>query len=378
MQNKMMNIRSILWLTLGWVLGACSADNELLDEQQLPERAPLTITTSVNDFEGAATTRTNLAGNAFVNNDWIKLKIICPFVANSLIGEYTWGSSDDLWLLKWGGSNWKPLDSSDKVDLYSQYYYSYNNVLGQYEAQQTPYIYTASTWNENVIFKIGSSRFSQYSYIFRADQSVDSIYRDNDLMWAQTYMQTGSYNVHLSFNHVMACLKITLSGVSFTNPPVVTLENMPDIDQQEVVVGDYYAAASKSSHNYGSYGNKGKCRCDKANNGKVLGVAEITDASTTAVIHPLTGGPSDTVRNTGSTVENTGVYTAYYDSGTSAYYLIVPPCNLDPNNTGDGNLKAKFMIRDGKNRYSYTLPRTTFEQGKLYPINIALTAPTNP
>ncbi len=354
------------------MLAACSSDNGEQEEQTLPKTGKLTITSSVNDFEGEGVTRTNLAGDAFATGDWIKLKIICPYVSNTLIGETTWGgSADALWLLKWGGSAWTTLTTDDQVDISSHYSYGSNNVFGQFEAQQTPYIYTASTWNENVIFLAsnGSSqtRYSQYSYIFHADQSQKADYLKNDLLWAQTYMQTGSYNVHLSFNHVMACLKITVSGVTLSSSAVVTLERMPDIDQQEVVVGDYYAAASKVNT---KYGYQDKCSCDYGNNGKVLGVAMVQESSVKAIVNPLSGPLNvtrDSHHTTGTVVANTGVYTAYYDSSSSAYYLIVPPCVLSD--------EATFMIRDGAKRYSYELQRTTFEQGKQYSVTIALTEP---
>ncbi len=363
-------------IALGLLLTACSSDDGQPTEQTQPKTGTLTITSSVNHFEGADITRTNIDGNAFATGDWIKLKIICPYVSNTLIGETTWGNSADaLWLLKWSGSAWTTLTTDDCIDISSHYSYGYNSVFGQYEAQQTPYIYTASTWNENVIFLAPNaanssslSRYSQYSYIFHANQSEEADYLKSDLLWAQSYMQTGSYNVHLSFNHVMACLKITLSGVTFTGTPVVTLEGMPDIDQQEVVVGDYYAAASKVNT---KYGYQDKCSCDYANNGKVLGVAMVQESTAKAIVNPLTGplnDTRDTHHTTGTVVDNDGVYTAYYNSDT--YYLIVPPCQLSSN--------ATFMIRDGEKRYSYTLARKTFEQGKQYPVNIALTESTDP
>ncbi len=363
----MKKIFPILPAVLSLLMAACSSDDGLTDDQTIPKTGTLTISTSVNSFEGEGGTRTTLAGNAFATGDWIKLKIICPYVSNTLIGETTWGNSADaLWLLKWSGSAWIKLDASstgDKVDVSSHYSYGNNEVFGQYEAQQTPYIYTASTWNENVIFLApntanGSSmtRYSQYSYIFHADQSLEADYLKNDLLWAQTYMQTGSYDVHLSFNHVMACLKVTISGGSLSTDAVVTLEGMPDIDQKEVVVGDYYAAASKVNT---KYGYQDKCTCSKENNGKVLGVAVITESSAKAVVYPMTGNPNP---NSLSTIANTGVYTAHYNDGS--YYLIVPPCTLSAN--------ATFMIRDGAKRYRCTLSRTGFEQGKLYPVNISL------
>ncbi len=364
-----MKIHHILYLGVALLLTACSTDDGQQDQQTLPATGKLTITSSVNSFEGEGVTRTNLAGTAFATGDWIKLKIICPFVPNTLIGESTWGnSSDALWLLKWSGSAWIALTTGDKVDITSHYSYGYNNVFGQYEAQQTPYIYTASTWNENVIFLAPNapnssslSRYSQYSYIFHADQSQEADYLKCDLLWAQTYMQTGSYNVHLSFNHVMACLKISVTGVTLSSNAVVTLEGMPDIDQKEVVVGDYYAAKSKVNT---KYGYQDKCSCDYENNGKVLGVAVVEDSEAKSLVYPMTGSPADT--NTQSTtIDNEGVYTAYH-SGDD-YYLIVPPCTLTE--------KATFMIRDGEKRYSYALTHLTFEQGKLYPVTINLPTP---
>ncbi len=371
MLNKM-KISHLIYIGMTtMLLAACSSDDGQPEDQVQLQGRPLTITSSVNSFKGEGGTRTNLDGKAFAVGDWIKLKIICPYVPNTLIGETTWGgSADALWLLKWGGSAWTQLTSDDKVDVSSHYSYGSNNVFGQFEAQQTPYIYTASTWNENVIFLApnsagGSSltRYSQYSYIFHADQSLEADYLKNDLLWAQTYMQTGSYDVHLSFNHVMACLKITVSGVSLSSNAVVTLEGMPDIDQKEIVVGDYYAAASKVNT---KYGYQDKCSCDYGNNGKVLGVAMIKESTAKAIINPLSGSPSDN-HTTGTTVANTGVYTAYYNSGV--YYLIVPPCALAAN--------ATFMIRDGKKRYSCTLQKKTFEQGKQYPVTITLTESGN-
>ena len=96
-----------------------------------------------------------------------------------------------------------------------------------------------------------------------------------------------------------------------------------------------------------------------ANSTDRLGVAVIDDSQRKAIVYPMTGNPNP---NSRSRVPNTGVYTAHSEGGY--YYLIVPPCVLDDN--------ATVWIRDGVKRYSYTLTRKTFEQGKLYPINITL------
>lgn len=369
-------MRTIIY-TIGMVLllAACSTDGD--DSAAQSKMGRLQLTTSVNTFDGESTTRTNVEGNAFAIGDRIKLKIICPYDEHTNFGETTYSNTaDGFWLLKWSGSDWDLLTASDSVDMIAQYQYTGSySLFSVYEAQQTPYVYTASTWNQNVFFMAPNAAgsalksFSQYSYIFQADQSYKKNYLDSDLLWAQTYMQTGSYNVHLSFEHVMACLKITVSGGGITaGNAVVTLEGMPDIDQREVVVGDYYAAKAKNvTHANGSnydYSYKGKASCSKEDNGKVLGVAVIDDNQRKAIVYPMTGNPNPNDR---AKVPNTGVYRAYYDKETSAYYLIVPPCELP-----DDGPKAKFWIREGVKRYSYELKRKTFEQGKLYPVNITL------
>ena len=354
----MNKIREILYISVGLLLAACTADDV---EQNVPQGGVLQLTSSVNAFDGEPVTRTNLAGDAFAIGDRMKLKIICPYSDHTEFGETTYSNTfDALWLLKWDGGNWTPITWEDKVDVSGQYKYTNAySLFGRYEAQQTPYVYTASTWNENVIFISNETMYSQYTYVFQADQTTEANYLKSDLLWAQTYMQTGSYNVHLSFNHVMACLKIKITGGSLANNAVVTLEGMPDIDQREVVVGDYYAAKSKINS---GFGYKEKCSCSKDNNGKVLGVAVIDDSQNKAVVYPMSGNPGYADASSTTKIANTGVYTAHYDGGY--YYLIVPPCVL--------STKAKVWIRDGEKRYSYELTRTTFEQGKLYPVNINL------
>lgn len=334
---------------LAGLLVSCSSDGV---EQVQVLQGRLTLTASVQGFEGAIRTRTDIAGENLAVGDRMKLKIICPFSDRTEFGETTNGhSADGLWLLKWGGDGWTNLDATDMVDVEGNYSYSSgSNLFNLYEAQQTPYVYTASTWSENVIFMLGGKKYSQYSYVFNADQTSENNYLNSDLLWAQTYMQTGSYNVHLSFQHVMACLKITIPS-NFTSAAVVTLEGMPDIDQCEVVVGDYYAECSKVNS---GFGYKQKCLCSKDENGKVLGVAVINDEQQKALVYKMDGAQ----------IKNSGVYTAHYDTATNSFYLIVPPCKLGEN--------ATFWIREGENRYSYKLSRLEFEQGKLYPVNIIL------
>ena len=372
----------LLYIGLGLLLAACSSDEDAtMQEEKQPQKGVLSLTTSINDFEGedgTVLTRTNMAGTDFKVGDRIKLKIICPYTSadRTEFGETTYSNTaDGLWLLKWSGSDWKQMEPSDSVDMIARYEYGSSfDLFGVYEAQQTPYVYTASTWSENVFFMApttagGALRpFSQYCYIFHANQSSEADYLKSDLLWAQTYMQTGSYNVHLSFNHVMACLKFTFSGTALSSSAVVTLENMPDIDQREVVVGNYYASKAKNLTHTGSdfdYSYRFKRRCAEADNGKVLGIAVINDADRRAYIYPMTGCPTTESNPSPLTyVPNTGVYTAHYDATTQDFYLIVPPCTLISN--------ATLWVRDGEKRYNFTLERTTFEQGKLYPININL------
>lgn len=334
------------------VLAGCSSDS---DETVRPKGGVLKLTTSVEPFDGEVRTRTNLDGTAFATGDKMKLKIICPFTERYEFGETTnSNSADGLWVLKWNDGNWANITSADGVDVAGTYQPSSGyNLFGQYEAQQTPYVYTASTWNENVVFIANGSMYSQYSYIFQADQTDEEDYLKSDLLWAQSYMQTGSYNVHLSFKHMMACLKITVSSLQLSEKAVMTLEGMPDIDQREVVVGDYYAAKSKINS---GYGYKQKCSCTKDDNGKVLGVVYINESGSVAEVHPMTGNPD----NGKTKVANGGVYTAHRYG--NEFYLIVPPCTL--------STAATFWIRDGEQRYSYTLELLTFDQGKQYRVTL--------
>jgi len=373
----------ILTLCCIIMLAGCSADGNDMQpqQQQQSKEGRLCLTTSVSSFwgeGGSSVTRTNMAGNAFAVGDRIKLKIVCPYDPDHTnFGETTYSNTaDGVWLLEWEGSEWGVLEPSDSVDMMAHYKYDESySLFSVHEAQQTPYIYTASTWNENVFFMApnaagsASKPFSQYSYIFQANQTSEKSYLKSDLLWAQTYMQTGAYNVHLAFNHVMACLKFTFTGETLSANTVVTLEGMPDIDQREVVVGDYYAPKIKNvTQAYGSdfdYSYRQKCSCAYEDNGKVLGVVVINDTDRKAYIYPMEGNPTapgnpPTLRY----VENTGVYTAHYDSDSGAFYLIVPPCSLTTAPT--------LWIRDGSKRYSYTLTRKTFEQGKQYPVNIVL------
>ena len=333
------------------VLTACTSD---VEEARL-EEGTLTITTAVENFDGETVTRTNFAGDAFENGDKIKLKVICPFSAHTEFGETTYGNSfDAFWLLKWDADKWSTLTAKDGYDINGDYSPSASpDIYARYEAQQTPYVYTAQTWSEEQIFIAGSgTRVEQYSNVFHANQTKAADYKACDLMWAQTIQQTGAYNVHLSFRHVMAALLVNIdadASLNISDDAVLTLEDMPDIDQCEVIVGDYYAAQSKVNSN--NYGYKSKHTCEVADNGKVIGVAVVDDSQAKAYTKSL------------DNISQTTTYTAYH-AGSKTYRLIVPPCTLTN--------KATLWLRDGEKRYSMQLSQTTFEGGKLYHVTMKL------
>ena len=342
-----MKIYRIIPLVSLLLLAGCS------ESEPLREQGKFSFSTSVENFEGEIATRTNFAGNAFEDGDRIKLKIICPFSSHTEFGETTYGYSfDAFWLLKWHSGEWATLTAQDGFDIDGDYSPSASpDVYGRYEAQQTPYVYTAQTWSEEQIFIAGNgTRVEQYSYVFHADQSREADYKASDLLWAQTIQQTGSYNVHLSFRHVMSALVITVDdNIGLSDDAILTLEGMPDIDQAEVIVGDYYAAASKvNSH---EYGYRRKHSCAKEQNGKILGIAVVSDSQQKTLVKPL---------------DEIGQNTTYKacNVGSKTYRLIVPPCTLGS--------KAAIWVRDGETRYSMELDQTSFEPGKLYKVTVQI------
>lgn len=326
--------------------------------------------TEVQGFQDQDGTKVSDDGTGFLPGDWIRVKVICPFTTTTQIGESTYGSSvDDFYLLKHtaasGSKAWTPLTSDDCCDIDANYYYrSAPSLFSITEAQPTPYVYTASTWSEEKIFlkpvdvkdlKKGSRIVNQFCNIFHADQSLQVSYRASDLLWAQQYMQTGSWNVHLSFHHVLSCIKFTVNG-TISEKAILTIEGMPDIDQQEIVVGDYYAAKSKRDN---AFGYKTIAACSYEENGKVLGIC-VNDITTLnkSVCKPF------------SQIGNNTTYRAYRmnSSGTATneYRLIVPPVTLSS--------KAVIWLRDGTTRYTQELDLVEFEQGKLYNVTINLPA----
>lgn len=337
---------------------ACNSD----EVETLGERQTLTISSEVLPYDGEAMTRANEQGTAFEANDMIRLKIICPYVNNTLYGESTWGNTaDDFWLLKWNGSAWNTLTANDYYDITGSYSHSgSSDIFGIYESQPTPYVYTAITWTEEKMYKNNQGKLLNfYSNVFHHDQHRLKNYKASDVLWAQQYSQTGTYHIRLTFQHVMAALLITIDdsaladGYKISSDAVLTIDNMPDIDQAEVVIGDYYAAKDKRDY---SLGYKIKSSCEFENHGKVLGIAD------QGKVDYFRGGAHAT--NVGTEVPNTATYTCYHIPDTKQYRVIVPPCVLADNK------KAELWLRDDTRRFKMVLDRTTFEQGKLYPITM--------
>ena len=342
----------------GTALCGCSGD-----EVAVPaEDKPVLFTGTIKPFEGEdIQSRVNVEGTGFTDGDFIRIKVICPYVTTSEYGEQNYGASyDSFWLLKSNGGSWGPLTDSDGCDINGDYLDSGSQLMSSlYLSQQTPYVFTAQTWSVERKFVAGSNLVLLYSPIFHADQSREENYRASDLLWAQSYLQTGSESVHFDFYHKMAALKITIDdsalpeGEKLSDNAILSLSGMPGIDHAEVVVGDYYAAKSKTDV---AFGYKQKNSCTKENNGKVLGVAVNTDSY--AYTMPMTGNPNPDSR---SCVPNDGTYTAY-KADTKLYRLIVPPCELKN--------KPVFHLLDGDRRWTYELNRLTFEQENLYKITI--------
>lgn len=363
------------------LLASCSSDDAVTESESV--KGTVTITSEIEPFDGEMQSRVNVAGNAFTDGDFIRLKIICPFSSATERGETTDGNSyDAFYYLKRSGDFWVRVTSSDGFDISGTYSPSYSpDIASYYEAQQTPYVYVATTFSEERRFVANGSLYDHLTPVFHADQTKEKHYRASDVLWAQTFMQTGAWNIHLGFQHKMACLDITINDSQLVDAEgtpapisanaVLTLEGMPDIDQAEIVVGDYYADASKINS---GYGYRQKSSCSYENNGKVLGIAVNDETAKRAKVAPMTGNPTpggdfssgkDGNHYTAlDTVPNTGIYTAYKQA-LKHYRLIVPPCELTD--------KAVFWLRDGSRRFKVTLNNTTFVEGKLYPVNLTIT-----
>lgn len=365
-------MRNILfYISTAMLLASCSTNiQEEISVVPDADHHEVTITSDIAPFDGDRQTRVNVEGDNFLDNDYIRLKIICPFVSSTERGETTDGNSyDAFYYLKRSGSSWVNVVSGDGFDICGTYSPSNSpNIASYYESQQTPYVYVATTWSEERRFVANGSLYDHLTPVFHADQTKEKHYRASDVLWAQTFMQTGAWNIHLGFQHKMACLDITIddnalaSENKISDNAVLTLENMPDIDQAEIVIGDYYADASKVNS---GYGYRQKSSCSYANNGKVLGVAVNDESAGRAKVAPMTGNPTPGGANssTAAAVANTGTYTAY-KRATKHYRLIVPPCTLTTN--------AVFWLRDDTRRFTITLQRKEFVEGRCYPVTLKL------
>ena len=354
----------------------CTADLPGVDPGDATR--PLTLLTSVEQFAGGAQTRVSMDGKNFKDNDRIRVKLICPYVTTTETGESTGSStSDGFWLLKRNGGGWSTLTEADKCDLNGDGIYSGSSDLQkQYLAQQTPYVFTASTWSREVRFLDGVSAAAMktvvhYAPVFHADQRLEADFEASDLLWAQSVVQTGTDYVRLNFRHVMALLVVTVEGATTLSDPVLTLEGMPAIDQQELVVGDYFAAQSKVNglNNYDVYGYQHRYKCTMDKNGTLLGIGTFSEA---AQVKPLTS------------LTRNATYTAYRDADKTTFRLIVPPYAF----TAD---YPTLWLRDGEKRWSLQLDPATltapagesetgttvsatldFESGKCYPVTMKI------
>ena len=227
-----------------------------------------------------------------------------------------------------------------------------SSIIGQVLSQQTPYVFTASTWTEEKVFKIGGKMVVQYANVFHADQSNPANYKASDVLWAQNFMQTATDMIHFDFHHVMAALKITVAdNVTLSDKAVLTIENMPDIDQAEIIVGDMFAAKSKVNSMCG-YEEKHKCSAEE--NGKALGIGVNSNMT------------SSTTKF--GDISQTATYKAMRrDNTKKEFQLIVPPCTIT---------YPVVWIRDGESRWKVTLGAKTFNAGYMYNITLNLQSQT--
>lgn len=323
--------------------------------------------------EDGAITRANMEGTSFETGDLMRLRVIAPFVSSNEYGESTWGASYDNWrLYSWVGNKqeWGNVGSVRGFDVDNDFEPS-GAPSSIIMPQATPFVFTATTWTEEIHHVISQPGQDDgkvvisFSNVFKADQRKEKDYKASDVLWAQQYMQTGTDHVRLSFQHKMAALKIDVSDfngdLNTTDEVVLTLENMPDIDQQEVTIGNYYAEHMKSKLSYGDYY---RTKCEYGENGKVLGIAVIDDTNAKHL-----------VQKAFTELPQTGVYTALKGSssitGTTAgyFYLIIPPYTVPT------DVVPTLWLRNGVKRWSAVLPLTnlanrTFESGYMYSVKM--------
>lgn len=368
-------------------LGSCSQDHEA----DVADKAPFTFDASKNlqsdivpfTEDGAPQSRVNFAGEQFQNNDLIKIRIVAPFSPSNEWGEYTDGNThDNFWILRWTGNNlnaagngatWTNVPSSKnegdfKFDLNSDYLYTSSSNIWTL-SQNTPYVFTASTWTEEIHAqmpdpgKTSSTTYTWFYNVFKADQRALADYKSSDVLWAQQFMQTGTQNVRLSFEHKMSALCVDISAFESDldmnqaqDSIYLTLENMPDIDQQEIVIGNYYAGAIKSGFRP-KYGDWQRTACRKDKNGTVLGISVINEAQEKVEQKPI------------EECSQTATYTAF-NGGSNKFYFIIPPYTVEQ--TIESKLPT-LWLRQGTKRWSakLTLPTdNTFKSGVRYNVKM--------
>lgn len=372
----MRSIKKYIYIMLPLLCWSCTAD---MDDQQGkplvtmgPDMFDAGIVPFIEDGTESHATRVNTAGDSFMTGDLIRIRIIAPFVDSNEYGESTWGGTYDnfrIWQWAANHANWAAVGSDRGFDFDNDFYPSgaYNTII---MPQATPFVFTATTWTEEIHYVLssygqpGGTVVTSFSNIFKADQRKEENYHSSDVLWAQQYMETGVDHVRLSFEHKMAALKIDISDfageLTGSEEVILTLENMPDIDQQEVTIGNYYAEKMKDKRNYGDYY---RTKCTYAENGKVLGI----------VVPDETKGHLEQIPFT--KLSQTGVYTALKSSEPIAYtqetyfYLIIPPYTVPDAVT------PTLWLRQGEKRWSapLTLPDgRTFEMGKRYTVKMKM------
>lgn len=367
MMNKT-GIKYLAFVAALLCLASCESENTSEQADKLPFTfdASRNLQSDIIPFveDGAPQSRANFAGNQFESGDLIKIRIVAPFSPSTEWGEYTDGNThDNFWILQWNGNNqngtgttasWSSISSNRHFDLNGDFIYNGSSNIWTL-AQNTPYVFTASTWTEEVQAQIPDSKGKATTYtwfynVFKADQRKIKDYKSSDVLWAQQFMQTGTQNIRLSFEHKMSALCIDISEfktlldmTEADDEIVVTLENMPDIDQQEIIVGNYYAGAIKSGYRP-TFGDWQRTACTKELNGTVLGISRINEAQQKVEQVEFTALPQ------------TATYTAYKGS-EGKYYLIVPPYTVPDNVT------PTLWLRQGTKRWSAPL---TLPEGRTF------------
>ena len=363
MRVKMKSINKA-FLAVALILVGCSRETTGESELLLSFDGG-NIITSITPFvnEGEVVTRANIAGDSFESGDLIKLRVICPYSTSTEYGESTWGGTyDNFRFFSWTANQaqWGSVGSGRGFDFNGDF--SATSPASTFTMPQaTPYVFTATTWSEELHFILstagtaGGNVILAFCSLFKADQREAKNYKSSDILWAQQFMQSGTDHIRLSFNHKMAALSIDISQLSSvltgSEEVTVSLLNMPEIDQQDIAIGNYYAEKMKSKIAYGDYY---RTRCSYEENGTVLGIAYPDETA------------GRLVRKTFVEVPQTAEYLAYKKDGNT-FRLIIPPYTVP-----DG-VTPTLLVRQGQHRWTapLTLPsERTFESGKCYNVQM--------